>query len=77
MRSSPVLAATVRISSASVSKKAFLRLDDANYRFFVNVYSGRRVFPRNILRCAYADGRLDDLQAGRRISIHCDLPTTP
>jgi hypothetical protein len=70
-------AGLLTIKNASISKEAFLRLDDQNYHYFVNVYSGRRVFAENILTCSYADGRLDDLKARERIEIHCELSETP
>ena len=63
-------AVAVTVRSASVSKEAFQRLEESNFRYFVNVYSGRRVFAKNILACTHADGRIADLQPGKRIEIH-------
>jgi hypothetical protein len=70
-------AGDLAIKNASISKEAFLRLKNSNYHYFVNVYSGRRVFAENILTCGYADGRLDELAAGKRIEINCDLSEIP
>jgi hypothetical protein len=61
------------IDDAYLSKEAFLRLEDANYHYVVNVYSGRRAFPENILSCSVADGRFADLRAQQPIRIHCGL----
>jgi hypothetical protein len=66
-------AGDLTIKNASISKEAFLRLNNTNYHYFVNVYSGRRAFAQNILICSFADGRLDELKAGKRIEINCDL----
>jgi hypothetical protein len=63
----------IKISDATVSMEAYSRLDDQNYFYFVNVYSGRRVFKNNVLRGGYADGRFEDLKAGKKIQISCGL----
>ena len=46
----------LRIADAVISEEAFSRLSDTNYHFFVNVYSGRRVFPNNVLRGGLCEG---------------------
>ena len=63
----------IRIHDATISKEAYSRLDDENYFYFLNVYSGRRVFKNNVLRGGYADGRFEDLKAGKKIQISCGL----
>jgi hypothetical protein len=64
---------SITINNASISKEAYERLKDKNYHYFVNIYSGRRVFENNILNGGYSDGRLEDLLAGKKIIVFCDL----
>lgn len=70
-------ARTLTVKNARISREAFSRLNDSNYHYFVNLYSGRRVFARNILSGCYAYGRVDELQAGKQIEIRCGLLETP
>jgi hypothetical protein len=70
-------AGTLTIKKASVSREAFSRLKDSNYHYVVNVYSGRRVFARNMLSGCHAYGRVDELKAGKRIEIRCGLLESP
>ena len=67
----------VHIKDAHISEEAYGRLTDKNYHFFVNVYSGRRVFKNNILDGGYADGRLEDLESAKPIRVSCSLLTKP
>ncbi len=62
---------TLKIDSATISSEAYSRLSDKNYHFFINVYSGRRAFKNNVLDGGYAQGRFEDLNAGKSIKIHC------
>jgi hypothetical protein len=64
---------SVIIKNATISKEAYSRLKDKNYYYLINIYSGRRVFKNNILSGGYADGRLEDLQSGKKIEITCGL----
>jgi hypothetical protein len=70
-------AGTFTIKNASVSREAFSRLNDSNFHYVVNVYSGRRAFARNMLSGCNAYGRVDELKAGKRIEIRCGLLESP
>jgi hypothetical protein len=61
----------VRITDARISKDAFGRLSDPNYHFFINVYSGRRVFKDNVLNGGYAAGRASDLDPAKPVVVRC------
>ena len=61
------------VSDASISDEAYNHLSDKNYHYTINVVSGRRVFPNNVLAGGYAAGRLRDLDPKRPIEIKCDL----
>jgi hypothetical protein len=61
----------VHVTDAKISKEAVGRLSDPNYHFFINVYSGRRVFKDNVLDGGYADGRASDLNPAKPIVVRC------
>jgi hypothetical protein len=66
-------AGRVRIGDARISREAIGRLSDPNYHFFINVYSGRRVFKDNVLNGGYADGRASDLNPAKPVVVRCGL----
>lgn len=66
-------AGEVRFTDAIISREAFDRLSDENYYFFLNIYSGRRVFENNILRGGYVAGRFEDLKLQQPIHVNLSL----
>jgi hypothetical protein len=63
---------TVSVSTASISSLAFRRLYSPDYHYTINVYSGRRRLPNNVLNGGYAAGTIRGA-AGTTIGIRCDL----
>jgi hypothetical protein len=62
----------MRVDDLDVSSDAVEALETANYEVLVNVFSGRQVFPMNVLSCEPLQERILALQR-REHAIHCEL----
>lgn len=62
----------MRVHDLEAGSGAVEALETANYEVLVNVSSGRRVFPTNILSCGILQGRIATLQRREHV-LHCKL----
>lgn len=65
-------AGTVTIDGVKFSVKQLDALVDDDVHVLVNVYSGRRAMPENILNCAIVDDKMSQLK-GKTINLSCKL----